>query len=201
MQPTEIVDTLPEVVRFMMKSGNLILAGGYIRDLFLGERPKDIDLFGNIDKIVELTSILHQSPWSGSLKWIRASDDKYVHTAFFRDIPFPVQMVAAPIETLTPESLLERFDFTINQVAMNLSDEKLTMSPRFTQDLISRNLVFNDHSSPIRGFGPTLLRVLKFVRKGFVIDSHSLARIIANLTQTDYDAILLMLSNGKSYLD
>lgn len=204
MNGSEIVETLPDVVKFLMEKGNLVLAGGYIRDFILGVRPKDIDLFGNVDKIVQLSSELYKQPWKEKLHGhIKISEDKFVHTAKLNDSPFPVQMIAVRSETgeeATPEQIIGKFDFTINQAAITYSNgtaSEMITSERFFRDLISRQLIFNEKSQPIRGLGPTLMRVIKFAASGYKVDVPSLARIISQLTKTDYDALLLILGTGN----
>lgn len=193
MSPKDILRTLPDTVLEMMKNGNLTLAGGYIRDYFLNVPPKDVDLFGNINNIVDLVSKLYNPKADLLRNPITISDDKLVHNVFLKEFPLTIQLCAARQENgmdSTPEQIISKFDFTINQVAITINSEDFIVGNTFFQDLITRKLIWNENAESRSGMGWSIKRMLKFVGRGFSIENESLASMISKMTCTDADALL-----------
>lgn len=176
-----IVRRIPRDVRKIMQDNpNIILAGGFIRSVIAGEKPSDIDIFS--DQKESLIRIA-QSIALDRHGRVHSTENAITVLAPPR---IPLQFITKwTYDNI--DNLLLSFDFTIAQVGIRCiknEDETITWvgyyGERFYQDLAARRLYY---TSPIREEAPggSILRVRKFLSKGYNIQAGSLSRIIARL--------------------
>lgn len=180
-----VVRRLPKDVRKLLSDnpGRLFLGGGFIRALIAGETPNDIDLFGESkDFLIGLARSLEAS---------RGAETTRLHIT--KNAVTVISQGRLTIQFITrwvfdnPKDCVASFDFTVCQAAVwrkgaSLGDPwQSARAPRFYEDLAARRLVY---TSPRRDeeAGGSLLRVIKYIRRGYVIQTDSLASVIARLT-------------------
>lgn len=175
-----VVSRLPKDVSEFLKTnhGKFFLGGGFIRSTILGEKPSDIDLFGH-----EKESIIYEA---GKLSEARKARSHKTCNAITL-----LTHGRTPIQFITrwcydnPESLLRSFDFTIAQAVVwaeknnesNIQWMSLTCDSYYA-DLAGKLLVY---TSPQREeeSGGSLMRVRKFLSKGYKILAPEFASVIA----------------------
>ena len=174
-----VLNRLPQHVFDMIHEHKLFLAGGFIRAVISGEKPSDIDLFGE-DK--------------GYLKEVAEHFCKGYHGRFFEtDNAYtvfgvgvhPVQFIHRwmyPFDSDGVKALLNQFDFTIAKSVMWHSDGgwHSLVDDRFYPDLAAKRLyyTFPDRNEDAGG---SMLRVIKFIKKGYSIQVDSLASVMARV--------------------
>lgn len=184
-----IVAELPDkVVRLMKKYPNEIRVGGGMPRSVLDEDDiKDIDIFVssrlNPKRIaLELMDGIDE---------IRMTENALTIVSDSGVIP-PIQVIQR-WQYDTCAQLLEAFDFTIAQIAISYNDELGffgACSDAFCLDLEAKRLTY---LSPIRDEAPggSLLRVLKFHRRGYRINVAEYAKVITRmLRDVDWEEIL-----------
>jgi hypothetical protein len=177
---------LPNYVQSTMVTHGTVVAGGFLRCVVTKEHVKDIDLFSTspekalesarylCDVNLDPTRIARYSEISTSknaysIKNVGGFFVQFVHRWSYPD----------------PEKLLKSFDFTIAKAAMwydtsigwtSLVDEN------FYPDVAARrlNYSFPDRKEDASG---SLLRVLKFIKKGYNIPNDSLAGVVARVAR------------------
>lgn len=172
-----VVSALPKSVREILKSRKVFLAGGFIRAMIAGEKPSDIDLlcsttemcFNLSDELEEEREGFYQIKTKNALTIVRNHH-------------IPVQIITRWLYD-DPEKLLNEFDFTIAQAVIWYQKEEGWLSltsNNFYCDLASKRLRY---TSPKReeDAGGSLLRVLKFLRRGYKIAPESLSLVIVQM--------------------
>jgi tRNA nucleotidyltransferase (CCA-adding enzyme) len=160
----------------VLRAEHVYLVGGAVRDLLLGGAPVDLDL------VVEGDA----EPFARSLGGTLTGHDRF-GTATVRLDRFVYDIARSRRETYErpgalpdvepaplPEDLVRR-DFTVNAIALALTDGELTAAPGALEDLAARRLrVLHDASfidDPTR-----LFRLVRYAsRLGFEIEPHTLA--------------------------
>lgn len=192
-----ILTRTPSDIRRQMKANErrLFLAGGFIRATLAGEKVSDIDLFGPnkefsegvANKIaVERKARLHKTDNAITLLSPPRVPVQFITRWAFSDA----------------QSLVKSFDFTVCQAAIwselvqkaegetpEVYRWRSIISDRFYSDLAARRLFY---TSPVRieEVGGSLLRVIKFVKKGYNIQAPSLAAVVARIVSgLDHDLI------------
>lgn len=174
------VKILPETVKSVMRMNGTIVAGGFLRCVVTRERVKDVDLFSkspedSLDSAKTLNAFntklgenkIITTKNTYSLKGVEGYFVQFIHRWCHPD----------------PESLLKSFDFTIAKAAM-WYDKSIgwtsLVDDEFYPDVAARRLNFK---FPERQEDPagSLLRVLKFVKKGYNIPNESLAGVVARV--------------------
>jgi hypothetical protein len=177
-----VVQRLPRDVRDLLSQngGKLFVGGGFIRATIAGETPSDIDVFGDSKMLLSSVADLLLSRRPGS----------YLHkTKNAITLITPGRM---PVQFITRwvfekgEHLIASFDFTVCQAAVWRTDAQ-TNAPwasstgdGFYVDLAGRRLVY---TSPVRDedAGGSMLRLIKYVKRGYSIQIGSLAAIVSRL--------------------
>ena len=209
-----IVSRIPGDVRKLMREHGAILAGGFIRSLVAREKVGDIDLFGPDKNTLEKWAKDLALERKGKF---HETDNAFTVLAPPR---YPVQFIHRWTYAASPtggkesvEDLLEKviadFDFSVAQAAIawvpKPDDEAETQlvatgqqeggyyvsvtSERFYPDLAGRRLVY---LFPNRNedAGGSLMRVRKFLERGYRISAANFAGTIARLvTRVDFDRI------------
>jgi len=187
-----VISRLPKSVVEIMKKFNLYLSGGFIRSIISGEKPSDIDLFGkNEGIIIEAVDYLTKYKWSDSAH-ITKTDNAFTIISVGR---LPVQFITRWLYD-DPVKLINEFDFTITQAVIwfshtesysNNQNEQIDSykpysicSPFFYSDLAAKRLRY---TSPDRkeDAGGSILRVVKFLRRGYNIAPEDLSKVICQL--------------------
>lgn len=170
------VRRLPEPVRELLKAHRLVLAGGWVRASIAGERPSDIDLFGPDEATLKAAEEAlaedvrvrrYESDFAVTLSWgpWRA---QFIRAWTFKDA----------------EAVIAAFDFTVARAAIWWTAGGFTSvaDERFYVDLAAKRLVFGHpkrgENYKARESGGSMLRALKFVRRGYRIPVKELANVI-----------------------
>lgn len=176
-----VAQRIPRDIRELLAThgGRLFVGGGFIRATIAGETPSDIDLFGN-DKDW-LLSVAH------SLVAVRP-DARLHKTDNAITVITPNRL---PIQFITrwtfgdAAALIASFDFTVCQAAIWRAKGargrwSSAVGERFYTDLAARRLFY---ASPVRDedAGGSMLRVIKYVKRGYSIQVKSLGAVIARL--------------------
>lgn len=179
-----VVRRIPADIAALMRAhcGKLLIAGGFVRAVIAGEEVNDIDLWSSdgdwLEKLANV--LLAQRLAAGERSRLHKTDNALT---LLTDGRATVQFITR--WTFEGASqLVASFDFTIVQAAVWFSyDAQMFASEigeRFYIDLAARRLFY---TAPIRveEAGGSLLRVLKYVRKGYNIQIESLAAVVARL--------------------
>lgn len=182
-----VVGRLPNDVRNMLElNPQLFLAGGYIRAIVAGEEPKDIDLFGQSVEVLKAEATkLHKE---------RMEKNASTRLLFTKNAINVLDGVRLPVQYITrwtytdAVSLLQSFDFTVCQAVIwhNQGRWDSACSDRFYSDLAARRLVY---TSPVReeAAGGSLMRAIKYIKRGYRIQPPSLAAVVVHLTDAVRD--------------
>lgn len=178
-----VVQRLPRDVRELLSEhpGKLFLGGGFIRATIAGEAPSDIDLFGPDAEFLDSVATI--------LKGRREQDRARLHRS--KNAITLISASRMPVQFITrwrfdsAAALIASFDFTVCQAAVwragNQSNSRWlsAVGDGFYVDLAGRRLVY---TCPIReeGVCGSLLRVLKYVKRGYSIQVSSLGAVVAS---------------------
>jgi len=163
----------------------LMIGGGFIRATIAGEKPSDIDIFGPDKDTLKAAAMALALKRSARL---HESDNAFTILAPPR---IPVQFIYRWVFD-HPAALIGTFDFTICQAALYIKECPLensestvrkwdsVISEDFYRDLAARRLVY---THPVRNedAGGSLMRVRKFLTRGYNIQAQSLAGVCARL--------------------
>ena len=188
LKDTDLVHILsrtPKDVLDMMKENTLYIGGGFIREMIAGNDIQDIDLFG--DSFDELRG-LAEGLTKGREARKHVTDNAITVLAPPR---LPVQFITRWLYG-TPGDLVKSFDFTVCQAIVwyDKDGEKWEsmIHDDFYSDLAANRLVY---TNPVREeeAGGSMMRVLKFLRRGYNIQPKSLADVMGRMymkVDTDY---------------
>ena len=181
-----VVSRTPKDVIELMKKHGLFIAGGFVRSTISGERPTDIDLFGtNKESLADAAKDLALNR-RGRL---HETDNAFTVLAPSR---LPVQFITRWVFD-DPVNIHESFDFTVCQAVVWWDDAasawRSLIGERFYPDLAARRLYY---TAPKREEAPggSLMRVRKFLARGYNIQAASLAHVIARLMEGVHDSDL-----------
>ncbi len=171
-----IASRLPKDVKDLIKSHpGLMIAGGFIRAIIAGEKISDIDIFGPNEEVLSIAA-----------QEIAANRGSRVHET--NNAITVVTLSRMPLQFITrwkyakAEDLINSFDYTICQALITMEDGAWVSycSDMFYPDLAARRL---NYTSPMRNedAGGSILRMRKFLSKGYTIQVDSMARVIARL--------------------
>jgi hypothetical protein len=187
--PRDILKMLKEHER------KLFLAGGFIRSTIAGEKTSDVDLFGPSQEF--LLQVAKDITLERKGRYF-ATKNAYTVLAPPR---FPVQLITRWVFD-DPQRLILSFDFTVCRAviwAERQADTTIMKDGKpntrknylfqsaigegFYEDLAARRLVYT-HPDRVEDAGGSLLRVLKFVKKGYNIQAPSVAGVVARILAT-----------------
>jgi hypothetical protein len=186
-----VVERLPRDIRDLLSQNpkRLYVGGGFVRSVVAGEAPSDVDIFGESPELLEAAA--------GMLA-ARRGDTKTHKSKNAITVLSPNRL---PVQFITrwtfnsPDGLVNSFDFTVCQAAIwrtggqcNAAWASL-VGDQFYIDLAGRRLVY---TCPEREEEPggSMLRVIKFVRRGYSIQVTSLGNVIARLSKAVRDSNL-----------
>lgn len=184
-----VVQRLPKDIRLLLSehSRKLFVGGGFIRATIAGETPSDIDLFGADKEVLASIAQILVSRREGAK--IHRTDNAITILTPNR---LPVQFITRWAFDNAID-LTKSFDFTVCQAAIGRSGNK-TNDPwdsyagdRFYVDLAARRLVY---TRPVRDeeAGGSLLRVIKYVKRGYSIQVSSLGHVVSRLAWKVHDS-------------
>lgn len=170
-----VLTRLPKDVRNLMKKHGLILGGGFIREVIAGNKANDIDLFGaTLVQLLSATLELQQDRSARKFETANA-------ITLISSPRMPVQFIKRWLFT-DATAVVQSFDFTVCQAAIWFADGRWQsrIADRFYCDLAARRLVY---TSPAREeeAGGSMMRVRKFLARGYTIQASSLGAVIARL--------------------
>jgi len=174
----KVVATLPLPVKRMLRMSGLFLAGGFVRSVVEGEKPKDVDIWVSSKEEAQrwarlLSGALHR----GSFATSNAITISFPDTA----IQFITRWTFQ-----TPEEVIKTFDFTIAQAVVwfdkGVGEWKGLCAETFLDDVANKRLVY---TSPVReeDAAGSLLRVNKFVARGYTISDEDMGRVTARVVK------------------
>lgn len=165
----------PSVIKRLKEDAGLVLAGGFIRACIAGEQPTDIDLFSpNYDAAKRSVDLL-----------IEETGAKLFPTENAFSVVLPVERKQVQFihkwTYETAESVLDSFDFTISGAAIWYRDGWWSVClDRFYLDLAAKRLHYTGKGEP----GGSMLRLVKFCRRGYRISPESIAGIVGRLAHS-----------------
>jgi hypothetical protein len=174
--------------------GELVLAGGYLRDREANMDFDDVDIFilkgenGFINpyliaKEIEHTEE-HKTPNSLTLRGCQ-----YNNT---------IQLISLYEQEHSPAALLSKFDFACCRVALwhNGAQPYCIMDTHFKHDCLNKKLRYRHGDNPAN----SMRRVLKLYKRGWTISDKSLADVAADLCNGDGEyASELFDTNNRSH--
>lgn len=172
-----VVSRIPKDVRAIIITRPVILAGGFIRGTIAGEKISDVDLFVPDKQVAELCAMELALARKGRM---HRTDNALTVLSPPR---YPVQFITRWLFS-TAEEVSASLDFTVCQAAVWFADKRWqsVCSQEFYPDLAARRLVY---TMPKRNedAGGSMLRVLKYVKRGYSIQAESLAGVITRMTR------------------
>lgn len=187
------VSRLPKVLKeALIKHGSsVVVAGGFIRSCICKEPIADIDLFSSNPTVAKIVaeSILPKNK--------RMIETENAYTVL--GLGLPVQFIHRWTFD-SPEFVVPSFDFTIARAAIwferagepweegdQKGEWKSLCDPAFYPDLAAKRLVY---CSPVRNeeAGGSMLRVLKFYKRGYTMPLDSLGAVLARMISSIPDA-------------
>lgn len=170
-----VLTRLPKDVRVLAEKHGLFVGGGFIREVIAGNKPNDIDLFG------PSKTVLH----CAATELEKAREARKFATGNAITLVcaprIPVQFITRWLFH-TLDEVVNSFDFTVCQAAIGYIDGRWAsaISRDFYPDLAARRLVY---TRPVRDEAPggSLMRVRKFLARGYSIQAGSLASVVAQL--------------------
>lgn len=189
-----IVAKLPAPVRHLMedKGSKLMLGGGFIRACIAHEDPSDIDLFSPSEDAAVAASNELVVGLGGETEVIRITTDNAITIRAKGRNMRPIQFIHRWTFAY-PSLMIDSFDFTIakagvwylpelrqDQTILSAAGWRSICDDRFYADLAAKRLVY---TSPVREEEPggSMLRVLKFLQRGYRISLESLAAVMARM--------------------
>lgn len=179
-----VVTSLPRDVReAVQKSGQqddrakrLFVAGGFIRATVAREAVSDVDVLGGEYATIKQTALL-----LAGLRGIR-------EPIFTKNAITIAERGRTVVQFITrwrysdPDDLIDAFDFTVAQAVVwfELGAWRSQVSERFYSDLAAKRL---HYTAPQRheDAGGSMLRVQKFLRRGYSISPEALASVTARM--------------------
>ena len=184
---------LPPAVTSVLKEfhGRLFLAGGFIRAVISGEEVADIDLIAATPEVaseaaerLRVIQNLPSGPPDGPRR-MHTSGNAYTVSGLGR---VPVQIIHRWTYSQVELALAE-FDFTIacagiywDGISPDAGHWTSAAHSDYSADLAAKRLVYQ---APARAedAGGSMLRVLKFVRRGYSIPLDSLGAVLARISR------------------
>lgn len=169
---------IPKHIRkIMMETPGLVIGGGFIRELIAGGKVSDLDMFGPSKDILHLVTKLIAEKTGGR---VHETDNAFTVLAPPR---MPVQMITKWLYD-DPMMVLESFDFTVCQAIVWYDQQAQrwmsAVSQLFYQDLAARRLTYTFPNRE-EAAGGSMMRVRKFLQRGYNIQPASLAGVIARV--------------------
>lgn len=169
---------IPRDLRKLIIDNRLMVAGGFVRSIISGEMVNDIDLFG--PSVTTLRDVAGRLGDKWSIEPIETKNAITIAAPGRKTVQFITRWLFSD-----PDAVINSFDFTIAQAALftdQSGEWNSRCSDRFYPDLAAKRLVY---TSPVRNedAGGSMLRVQKFVGRGYHISPANLALCMARLAE------------------
>lgn len=170
----KIPNSLKYQIEKDLKYHPYLIAGGFIRSCVSGERINDIDVFTHSKEAAQnfadkFCSRNRQFVSENAISFnVEGSNVQVIYKWTFN----------------SPEEIIAHFDFTIAQAVLWCIDKNKwnsMISDNFYQDLAAKRLVYTNPDNPEAG--GSMLRMIKFVRRGYNPTLTTIAQIIGNLAE------------------
>ena len=166
--PRAVLDAMMEF------RGKCFVAGGFIRSCIAHEEINDIDLFAPNKEVCNQIVGYLRGAVNVKKDYVTDNATTLICSAF----PFPIQIIHRWCFD-TPAACISSFDFTIARAAAWFDEErvwKTECDARFYQDLAAKRL---QYCCPMRieECGGSMLRVIKFLKRGYYISPESLSDV------------------------
>ena len=172
-----VVTRIPKDIRSLLKDANVCIGGGFIRETIAGQKPNDVDLFGGSVETLKLAAKLLNEKREGRL--IETDNALTLVTANRMPVQFIMRWLF-----VDPREVIASFDFTVCQAVVwfdQLTEKWMSaIGDSFYRDLAARRLQYT-HPQRNEDAGGSLLRVRKFLARGYSIQSQSFAGVVARL--------------------
>lgn len=176
-----VLTRVPKDIRQLCEKYSLMIGGGFIREIIAGNAPHDVDIFGSSKTVLYAAAM--------ELEKDRAARKFSTANAITLLCPprLPVQFITR-WRFASLDLVVSSFDFTVCQAAIGFFDGKWqsVIAQAFYSDLAARRLVY---TMPTReeAAGGSMMRVRKFLARGYNIQASSLAAVIARVMRAvDY---------------
>jgi len=176
-----VVSGIPADIREIMHDTGAYLAGGAVRALVAGEPVSDFDLFSvDKDAALRLATTVTAKRYGVGATTSMTTDNAITVLTVGRA---PVQCILK-FSHADPGAMIAMFDFTVVQAAVWLRDDwRSVCSDGFYPDLAARRLTYTYPIGDGDACG-SILRMRKYLAKGYTIQAPSLAGIVARLVCT-----------------
>ena len=172
-----VLSRCPKDVVKLLREQPLYLAGGFIRETIAGNKPVDIDLFGTSKDSLRAIAL-----GLATERGVKTFTTKNAITVLAHP-RLPVQFITRWVFSDAKQTAAS-FDFTVCQAVIwydPLSAHFHSMAhDAFYSDLAARRLVYT-YPTRDEDAGGSMLRVLKFVKRGYSIQAPSLGGVIARV--------------------
>jgi hypothetical protein len=174
-----VLTHLPKDVRTLIEENPVYLGGGFIRAIIAGEKPSDIDLFGKSKEALQVFAYKLSNS-----RGVKVHETQNSITLLCNP-RLAVQFITRWVYN-TAEGVMASFDFTVCQAVVWYDLEsgtwKSAVSEGFYCDLAARRLVY---TMPQRNedVGGSILRVRKYLSRGYNIQANSLGKCIARFVK------------------
>jgi len=170
--------------RLQAQGPKLFVAGGYVRDCVTGEDPQDVDVMCTdaVTSREEAYWLGHQVLGESSIFSLQPENVRESQNAFtITGLEPPVQFIHR-WTFAEPGDAVDSFDFTVAKAAFWWDGAKWASycDKAFYPDLAARRLVYTSPER-VEEVGGSLLRVVKFCRRGYRISPEDLGAVCARL--------------------
>lgn len=180
----------------ILKNHRVYVGGGFIRATIAREEISDIDLFVPSEDAAKSVSQLLRL---AKPELIERKTDNAITLYGWR---WPIQIITRWVFE-KPADLVASFDFTICQAAIHFvpgehkGHWESLCSDRFYPDLAAKRLIY---TSPLRkeDAGGSLLRVLKYYRRGYTIPLADMGKVVARLLSGMHGSKLADSEEGQA---
>lgn len=178
-----------------MYGHNGFIAGGCLKNIFNGEKPKDIDIwFKNSDEYIKAKHHFEELIEEKPERWKKAYENKNVFAIYDKLRNRTLELVKRRYGT--PEEILEQFDFTIVKFAyfreVESADEDdsravwkvLRNEDFFTHLHLKRLVIDDDVPLPVNTFN----RMIKYAKYGYLPCKNTKVKMVQKLMELDLGA-------------
>lgn len=194
-----VATRLPRDIRDLLTANprRLYVAGGFIRATIAGETPSDIDIFGDDKAWLDATAE-RLAATRGNSKLHRTKNAITLLTPDRLPVQFITRWTFGD-----PRALIKSFDYTVCQAALwrggnqSKSPWCSRIGEGFYVDLAGRRLVYT-HPQHEEEAGGSLLRAIKYIKRGYSIQVSSLGGVVARLAAKVHDSPLAASEEGMT---
>ena len=208
-----LVNQLPSELLTLISDCDAFIAGGAVTSAFSNKKVRDLDVFfrskskrevflavlSNLssDSAIEIETDYDYKELKeniqGEIHFLERTETALTYSWEYKGQEFFIQAILLNHVVGEPEGVLSQFDFTISEGAYLPREESFVLNEDFLRDLSQRRLIYTGSDYPMA----TLLRIVKFVDRGFTISGVDLVRVglaINNLTLSTLDDYLDQLN-------